>query len=101
MFAAKIAIEPAQMRLVGLERCLVTGLLQPPDDCLFPSPAHPFAELVDAPRFSLQLVVQFLREVFVGSFSSRSTYSLSVRTVKVDPPDSATPAKCHMSSLFR
>jgi hypothetical protein len=91
LFTAKETIKPAQVRLVGLNRRLVTRVLQPPHHRFIPGPATPFTQPVDAPRFRFQLVVELLREVLIGS-SRRLAYSLPALGNEVDPPDTATPA---------
>ena len=92
LLPTKEPVEPAQVRLIGLDGGLVRSLFQPSDNRFIPGPARSLPELGDAPQLSLQLVVEFLREGFVAS-PSRAAYSFSIGSDNVDPPDCTTFAK--------
>src|SRR5208282_859940 len=86
--AAKIGIEPSKLRLIVVVRRLVLLFLNPPYRCFIPTSARPFTQFPQPPSFRLQLVVVLLR--FGLAFSpSSSAYSLSVRSVEIDPPGTA------------
>ena len=73
------------------DRGLVGSILQRANDSVMPFATWLLSELRDTPRLCFQLVLEFLREDFVGS-PSRLAYSLSSGTEEVDLPDPFAPA---------